>query len=121
MERREFLIQVGKGVIAMPLFLTATSCGDDPAAPADDNTRFTSTSTFDSGHSHRITFQCTALQGGTLSYTSTNDGGHVHALELQASEVTDILAGATVGPVTSSLAGGHTHTWTITKPASACA
>jgi len=121
MERREFLIQVGKSVLAVPLVLVATSCGSDsnPAAPAP-TTEFTTTSTLDSGHTHRITFQCAALMAGTAVYVSSTDSGHSHSISLTAPELSDILAGGTVGPISSTIANSHNHTWTITKPSTAC-
>jgi hypothetical protein len=121
MNRREFLVRVGGTLVAVPMVLEAISCGSNtgpgPPVPTD---QFSSTSTSSSGHTHSITVQCTTLTQNGFTYTSSVDSGHSHDLTLTVGQLQQIAAGNPVGPVTSTNSGGHTHEWTIQKPAGVC-
>lgn len=121
MKRREFLIRTGQTVIAFPMVLQAVSCGSDETAmaPQDDPTSFDVTSSQDDGHTHRITFECTDLSAGAADYTSTSAGGHTHSIHVTLEDAAKILNGESVA-VTSTIDFGHSHTWTIQKPSTAC-
>ena len=122
MQRRVFLIRAGQTILAAPVILSAISCGDDESGgPAVvDDPGFDATSSNVSAHTHRIRFRCADLNAGTLTYASTTDNNHRHDLTLSMDDVTRILNDETVGPVTSSVAFGHDHTWTIRKPSGEC-
>jgi len=122
MNRREFLVRVGGTLIVVPMVLEAVSCGNDsnPAAPSATD-QFSTTSTTDTGHTHRITVRCTDLSSQSeIPYDSTTDGGHFHRITLTVSQLQQIAAGNAVGPLTSTIASGHTHNWTFQKPSNAC-
>lgn len=118
MNRREFLVNAGIALLALPAVYTLTGCGKSsdstPAAPGDS---FSLPSSIDAGHAHNIEFHLADFvnppSGGKI-YTS--DGStHQHTLPLTQQQLTDINNGLTVGPITSSNVGAHTHTWTIKK------
>lgn len=121
MQRRTFLIRAGQTILAAPVVLNAISCGDDGGGPAAvEAPGFDVTSSSALGHAHRIRFRCAALDAGTLTYTSTTDSNHRHDLVLSMDELARILNDESVGPITSTVAGGHTHTWTVQKPSGEC-
>jgi hypothetical protein len=123
MNRREFLLQLGGGLIALPVVLQVAGCGDDPAAPAGDThtTHFHSTSQPDgTGHAHTITVECTDLSQSGFQFTSTSISGHTHRVTLSQAQLLEIAAGTSVGPITSTTDGGHAHAWTFSKPAGVC-
>ena len=122
MERREFLIRAGQTVIAVPLVLSAVSCGSEDSGPAAPNpsTEFDVTSSVDRGHTHRTTFTCADLSSGRLTYTSATGGGHTHTLQLQMGDAARILNGETVLVSNVPDGTGDNHTWSIQKPSNAC-
>lgn len=120
MNRRQFLVRIGGTLVAVPFVLQAVGCDEDDPAQPQQTDRFGIPSSTNSGHSHRITFMCSDLSLGTLTYTSSTDGGHFHSLTLTLPQVQSIAAGQSVGPVFSSTADGHDHTWTIQKPSNVC-
>lgn len=121
MERREFLVRIGQSAITLPFVLQAIGCGDedDPVAPSDPSVGFNVTSSSTSGHTHSVTFECQALNGGTGNFGSSSSSGHTHSISLSADEMIRILNGETIS-VASSLNGGHRHNWNVQKPANAC-
>ena len=122
MKRREFLVRAGQTVIAIPMVLTAVSCGDDsgPGAPENPD-EFTRTSSVDSDHSHRLTLTCADLSAGATDYNSGSGGGHIHPVKLGMGDAARFLNGESIMAATT-LADrtGHTHTWTLQKPANVC-
>ncbi len=122
MERREFLIRAGQTVIAVPLVLTAVSCGSDDGGPAAPNptNEFDISSSVDRGHTHRVTFTCTDLNGNELTYQSGSGGGHTHTIQLQMGDPARILNGETVMVSNVPDGTGDNHIWSITKPSNAC-
>lgn len=121
MQRRTFLARLGQTLVALPVMTIPLGCGkNDPAAPAAGGESFLSESSLSSGHTHSVTLTCTDMKGGTLSFSSTNSSGHTHVLSLSFDQVTRILNGESVGPITSSSNSGHTHNWTLQKPANIC-
>jgi hypothetical protein len=118
MNRREFLVNAGIALLALPAISTLTGCGksssDNTPVPANS---FRVESSLDVGHTHNIDFPLTDFVNPSGSKTYTSDGAtHVHTLTLTQQQLTDINNGTTVGPIVSSNVGGHTHTWTIKKP-----
>ena len=119
MERRTFLARLGQTLVAVPAVTITLGCGgDDPADPADDGESFTIDSSTDAGHEHTLTLSCASLKGGLVSYFSSDAAGHTHVVGLTFDEVTRILNEESVVATTTS--GGHSHTWSIQKPAGLC-
>ncbi len=119
MNRREFIIQMGTALIAVPIALSLESCGNDNggdvALPA---TGFDVISTTEVGHNHSVRILnsdlASPLAGGVV-YTSSLSLGHSHTITLTQQQLMDINNGIIV-TVISSLNDGHTHGWTIQKP-----
>ena len=127
MKRREFLLGVGGGLIAVPAVLSVTACGSgddddgDNAGRVDAATGPTSfeggTSGSDgSGHSHTFTVQRADLSGNSATYTATGSG-HSHTSTLDASQLSALSAGDLVSFDTTEV---HPHSWEVRKPADAC-
>jgi hypothetical protein len=116
MNRREFIVQMGAALIAVPAILSLESCGGNGSS-SDGFFDVTSSST---GHTHAVRVlnsDITNPPGNGVQYTSTNVNSHVHTLTLSQAQLTDINNGNTVGPITSDAdSTGHSHTWTIRKP-----
>jgi hypothetical protein len=119
MNRREFLVNAGIALLALPAAYTLTGCGsssnDTPAAPADS---FSVVSSLDAAHTHTISFPLADVANppsGGKTYTSVPTT-HVHTITLTQQQLTDINNGATVPVVSNPDNTAHTHTWAIKKP-----
>ena len=118
MNRREFLVNAGIALLALPAAYTLTGCGkseDDAPAPA---TGFSVVSSVDFAHTHSIVFPFTDLTSppsGGKTFTS-EPSTHVHTITLTRQQLTDLNTGATESIVSNPDATGHNHTWTVKKP-----
>jgi hypothetical protein len=117
MNRREFIMQLGTALIAVPMALSLESCGNDNGAtPAPSG--FDVNSTVELGHNHSVRILNSDLvnpSAGGVVYTSSVSLGHTHTITLTQQQLTDIDNGGLV-TVVSSLNDGHTHGWNIQKP-----
>jgi len=119
MDRRKFLIGLGIALIAGPAVVSLKGCGksssDNAAAPANS---FSVTSNPDNtGHTHNVIIPLADLAtppSGGQTYTS--DGSHQHQITLTHEQLADINSGGS-DSVTSTFVSGHSHEWTIKKPA----
>jgi hypothetical protein len=118
MNRREFLVNAGIALLALPAAYTLTGCGSSsdstPAAPADS---FSVQSSVDAAHTHNIVFPLADIANppsGGKTYTS--DGSHIHTITLTQQQLTDINTGATESIVSNPDNTAHNHTWIIKKP-----
>lgn len=109
--------------MAVPAVLTLTACGDDDGgggggADAAAATSFMSASV-GGDHTHSLTVQCSDLSSSNdVTYTASSGGGHSHSVTITAADLATINGGGTATVMISDL--GHTHTWMISKPSSAC-
>jgi hypothetical protein len=123
MKRRDFLMRIGGAMVAVPVVLVATACGDDDDGGGGNADAAAATSFMSSSvggdHTHALTIQCTDLSGsGDVTYTSSSGGGHTHQVTITRADLTTIMGGGTATVMITDL--GHDHTWMITKPSSAC-
>lgn len=116
LRRRELLV----GALSVPAVLWAVACGgDDGPSDANFQTSFQSTSEVNtSGHQHVLTVRCADLVGSDVRYTTSEANEHTHLVTLTRAELTSIGAGEAVTKVVTDQ--GHTHTWLLMKPATAC-
>jgi hypothetical protein len=84
MERREFLFRLGCAIVAAPAVLSIAACGGGGGTS-------------------------TTVTGGDFSVTSSVNDAHTHDITVKAA---DLAAGVSV-TYTSTNAGGHTHTVTL--------
>jgi len=111
MKRREFLVNVGGALIAVPAVLIATSCGDDD----DDGGGGEFSVTSDGDHKHTLVVKCGDLsKTSDVSYTSGPGGAnsHTHVVVLTGAQLTMINAGTSVAV---SITQPHPHAWVIAK------
>lgn len=116
MKRRDLLVA---GVSA-PAVLWAMACGGgDGEADANFQTSFQIDSeTNTSGHRHRLTVVCADVGGSDVRYTTSESAQHTHLVTVTGAELTMLGAGQTVTKTITD--GGHSHTWILIKPTSAC-
>ena len=118
MNRREFLVNAGIALLALPAAYTLTGCGkseDDAPAPA---TGFSVVSSVDFAHTHSVVFPFTDLTSppsGGKTFTS-EPSTHVHTITLTRQQLTDLNTGATESTVSNPDPTGHNHTWSVKKP-----
>ncbi len=119
MNRRSFLVRMGGAILTAPAVLHLTACGSDDGGGNADAARAISFSvTSDGGHVHDLVLRCSDVSGSAdITYTSSSTNSHTHQVMLTAAELGTIASGATV---TKTVNDGHMHTWSITKPSSAC-
>jgi hypothetical protein len=120
MDRRSFLVRIGGVMIAVPAALAVACGGDDDNPDAiSGQTSFGITSDGTGApHDHVLTVQCADLDNASnVTYQSSEASGHDHRVTLSPEQLTSIAAGTAV---TVTITDGHTHTWVISKPASAC-
>ncbi len=123
MKRREFVIRIGGGLLAVPALLTFTACGgDDDDGGGDGNndvdaatgggsfTGGTDPDADNSFHTHQFTIQCSDLGSAPLSVTATG-GGHTHTFELDATQLSTLAEGGTITFTTNDF---HAHAWKVT-------
>ncbi|MBE7453328.1 MAG: hypothetical protein HS111_32020 [Kofleriaceae bacterium] len=116
MRRREFL----RRSASAPLVLWAVACGgDDGPADANFQTSFqVNSETNTSGHRHNLTIMCADIGGSDVQYTSSESNEHTHRVTVTAAELSALGAGQ---PVTKTITDqGHSHTWILMKPSTAC-
>jgi len=116
MRRRDLLIKS----VSVPTVLWAVACGGGDGDPdANFQTSFQATSeTNTSGHRHILTVQCSDIGGGDVRYVTSESANHTHMVTVTRAELTTIGAGSTV---TKSITDqGHSHTWLLMKPSTAC-
>jgi hypothetical protein len=115
MNRREFIVQMGAALIAVPAILSLESCGGNDGS---SDGFFDVSSSADSGHTHSVRVlnsDITNQPGNGVQYTSTNVNSHTHIVTLSQSDLATINNGGQVS-VNSSTDAGHLHAWTIQKP-----
>jgi hypothetical protein len=121
MLRRSFLLRIGGVMVAVPAVLHATACGGDDSGPDAINNQTSFGVTSDGSgapHDHVLTLQCADLDNASnVTYTTSETNGHDHPVTLSPEQLGMIATGATV---TVTITDGHTHTWVITRPATAC-
>lgn len=125
MNRREFIIQAGAALLAVPAALSLASCGNDngdtafPFFNPGGGTGFDVANSPDAtGHSHSVrvlTSHHTSPPAGGVVYTSNVAEGHSHTIALTQQHLANI-DNDMAETVTSSQNDGHTHNWTIRKP-----
>ena len=113
MERRKFLVTVGR---AFPITLGALyliSCGDDDDPMGAGSMVITVQSTVNAGHSHSAGLPEADLESmQSKSYGSSSSGGHTHSVTLTAVNFETLRTSASV-TVTSTNNSGHTHNFTF--------
>ena len=85
MERREFLFRLGCAIVTAPAILSIAACGGGGGTS-------------------------TTVTGGDFTVTSSVNDAHTHDITVKAA---DLAAGVSV-TYTSTNAGGHVHTVTLT-------
>jgi len=69
-------------------------------------------------HKHTVTLTGAAMTAGTLTYTTggpTAGAAHTHTITLTAAQLSDLRNGIATVTVTSSVASGHSHTFTLNR------
>jgi hypothetical protein len=124
MDRREFLIGCGVAAVSIPLTMALNGCGGGGGGTTTTTTAagFTVTSSVSNAHTHNVTIlfaDLTAQPAAGVSYLT--DGGtgtpHVHTLAISQAQLNDINAGKTDSISTQVDGTGHTHQFTLVKPA----
>mgnify|MGYP000856102986 CR=1 FL=1 len=115
MKRREFLAST-----AVPAVLWAVACGGGDGEPdANFQTSFqVNSETNSSGHRHTMTVVCADFGGSDVRYTTSESANHVHMVTVTGAELTMLGSGSTVTKTISDQ--GHSHTWILMKPSTAC-
>ncbi|MGE5809441.1 MAG: hypothetical protein ACM32I_09970 [Nitrospirota bacterium] len=120
MDRREFLIGLGIALVAGPAAISLNSCGSSSSSgsPTPAN-GFSVQSSVTNNHTHNVTILFADLQAqptGGVTYTS--DGAtHFHKIQLTQQQLADINNGGTDSVTSIPDNTGHSHEWTIKKPA----
>jgi hypothetical protein len=71
-----------------------------------------------SPHTHSITLTSAAMAGGTLVYTTSGPSAgaaHTHTITLTAAQLSDLRDGIASVTITSSVASGHSHSFTLDR------
>jgi uncharacterized lipoprotein YajG len=115
MQRRTFLIEVGRAfpVVAGALYLAG--CGSSPTVPSDVAS-ISSVSTTVNGHTHTVGVSASdQLHPADTTYTSSTDLSHNHMVTLTASQLSMLAASGsvTVTSTSSTVTGNHTHDFTF--------
>jgi hypothetical protein len=113
MRRRDVLVGI-------PPVLLAVACGGgDGAADANNQTSFqVQSETNTSGHRHNMTVVCADIGGSDVRYTTSESANHTHMVTVTGAELMMIGAGTTVTKTITDQ--GHSHTWILMKPSTAC-
>ena len=116
MRRRSFLVRAGSLLFAQAALGLACGGGEEGGDADAGSGSFAVTNQDDSGHSHELVLLCSDLAAGrAVTYVAT--GEHEHTVMLSESQVGMVAAGESVE---ISFTDGHSHTFLIAAPASAC-
>ena len=110
--RREF-VRLSSLALALPCGLSCGSGEDD--RPAGSCSGVGATSTVVEGHSHEICVPASDLESGisvALLYTTSTDQGHTHQITLSREQLESLTNAGTI-EVTSTVAFGHRHAFTL--------
>lgn len=114
MNRREFVLKIGQVLLATPVLAGLASCGGGSSSSSENGFPVTNQDT--AGHTHTLTFTCSALTAEGATFTASGSG-HSHEVTVTKEEIQQIAAGNLVMVTTNSF---HEHTWAFQKPAGAC-
>ena len=112
-ERRKFLITVGKAFPVTIGALYLIGCGDHDDPMGTGSMVITAQSTVNAGHSHSADVPEADLDSTqSKSYGSTSSSGHTHSVTLTAANFETLRNSGSV-TVTSTSNSGHTHNFTF--------
>lgn len=115
MDRRVFLVTVGKAFPVTVGGLYLIGCGDDDMSSNPNDQVILAQSSVSAGHTHTAELPLADLDSmQSMGYLSSNSGGHTHTATLTAADF-ETLRTSNVVTITSTVAAGHTHNFTFRR------
>src|SRR5688572_20150697 len=109
MERRAFVVEVGKAFPVIAGAVYFIRCGGGDGGPTGGSPVIVATSTTVNGHQHTASVpEADTSSTADRTYESSLTLGHTHQVTLTAANFATLAAGGSV-TVTSSSAEGHAH------------
>jgi len=102
--------------VLLGVFQISCSKSSSTAPPSNTDSKVF-TSTVVSSHSHTITIQKSEIETpptGGISRQTSSSSGHTHTFTMTEAELTNVKAGTAV-VITTGVASGHQHDFTIQK------
>lgn len=113
LNRRRFLVTVGKAFPVTFGGLYLISCGDDGQPTNPGSQVIVAQSTVNAGHSHTAELpEADVDSTQNQAYSSSSSGGHIHSVTLTAANFETLRTSGAV-TVTSTSVSGHTHNFTF--------